>query len=84
MSTQNIPAKSITSCDRCKAVVSDGKARGTNWAYGGGLTLRRNALDHAGAAVADDSRMYDLCDPCLHAVAQAIAAAMEPPKRRPL
>lgn len=67
MTTKIIPERRIKICDCCQ-VEMDGK----NSRQDGGLTIKADALDHHGHAVADASRKLDLCDSCLHEVAGCI------------
>ncbi|MFG6441108.1 hypothetical protein [Roseateles sp. LKC17W] len=71
MSITTIPAKTIKTCDRCKAVMD-----GRNDRQEGALLVKAHALDMHGHACADASRKFDLCDSCLYTVAKTIDAAM--------
>ncbi len=71
MSTKNIPAQTIKTCDACQCAMD-----GRNSRENGGLHLKRDALDFQGSPCADASVRLDLCDSCLHKVATAINASV--------
>lgn len=71
MSTQIIPEKKIITCDCCRKQIEGAVTR----RQGGGLHIKRDALDWHGHACADASVKFDLCDDCLGKVCNAINAA---------
>lgn len=77
MTTKVIPERRIKICDCCQ-----GEMDGKNSRQDGGLTIKADALDHHGHAVADASRMLDLCDGCLHDVTLAVDAVIAAKKAR--
>lgn len=68
MSTQTIPEKKIITCDCCRQQIEGAVTR----REGGGLHLKRDALDWHGHACADASVKLDLCDSCLGKVVKAV------------
>lgn len=70
MSRNEIPARTVILCDRCR-IECEG---GNNFKHTGRLVLTRAALDR-GVPVADASIRMDLCDPCVDVVAAAIEQA---------
>lgn len=71
MTTKTIPAQTIKVCDCCGVTMGRNNSR-----QDGGLTIKADALDMYGHAVADASRKLDLCDSCLHLITKAIDAAI--------
>ncbi|CAD7379544.1 hypothetical protein X12_001590 [Xanthomonas arboricola] len=69
MSTTTIPAVSVVICDCCMRAVG---LAGVHRAMGGGLDVRRDALDLHGYACAKADIELDLCDGCLGALCEAI------------
>ena len=72
MAIKTIPAQTIKTCDCCGVVMD----RRTTARQEGALTLKAHALDMQGAAFADATRKFDLCDSCLYAVTKAVDHAI--------
>lgn len=76
MTTTVIPAKSVTTCDRCGIECND-----TNRRRLGHLHLSMTRLDNLGDPAAGDGRHWDFCDDCLGFVSGALKTATARPKK---
>lgn len=70
MTTQTIPAKTVTSCDGCGVVCTNDNRR-----RGGAIHVIRHALDMHGHAVASNDIKRDFCDSCLDTLTKALNEA---------
>lgn len=68
MGAQQVPARWVFTCDGCgKEVSSEAKSRPSHW-YD--VTIKRDAYDFQGAAVADGSHNWLFCEKCTEKVAK--------------
>lgn len=72
MSVKYVTAKTYKICDACGATCTH-----SNSPSEAVLTLRANALDYQGGAVANATRILDLCDKCFCKIGRAIDAAID-------
>lgn len=72
MSTKNIPASVIVTCDVCGI-----ECNMTNRAQSGRLIVECAALDFQGAPVANGGFSRDLCDACLICLTDALRSKAE-------
>ena len=75
MSTENIPAHRIVTCDACKVVTHQGLGKGQR-RMKAVLSVTADALDMYGSPACDASFSRDLCDECYCAVAKAVNDAI--------
>lgn len=78
MATRTVPEEKWFVCDVCGAEEQTPRSQGKGLRlHGGRLVLKRDALDHHNAPVADASVKRDLCDKCLNIITKAVNAAAE-------
>lgn len=68
MATRTIPAKTVTTCDRCDRQCGDDVPRQME----GVIKLEGHALDYLGSPAANASSRFELCDDCYTMLASLI------------